>query len=102
LEPEAEAFTAVVRPEDVVILHDPQTEGLAPYLRSAGAGVIWNCHVGSVDRAEFGSAVTGVLSDPGTVARLGQAGHDSVRDHYLAPVYLMRYLEFSQTVLAGM
>jgi trehalose synthase len=55
-----------------------------------------------VDRAEFGSAVTGVLSDPETAARLGRAAHSSVRDHYLAPVYLMRYLELSQTVLAGL
>lgn len=31
---------------DVVILHDPQTLGLAGALAAAGARVIWSCHVG--------------------------------------------------------
>lgn len=36
-----------VRPDDVVILHDPQTAGLAPALLRAGARVIWRCHIGT-------------------------------------------------------
>jgi trehalose synthase len=36
----------LVRPQDVVILHDPQTAGLVPAARSTGATVIWRCHVG--------------------------------------------------------
>jgi trehalose synthase len=36
-----------VRPGDVVLLHDPQTAGLAPLLRDAGARVIWRSHIGS-------------------------------------------------------
>lgn len=36
----------LVRPADVVILHDPQTAGLAGPLRAAGARVVWRCHVG--------------------------------------------------------
>ncbi len=43
----AERVTSVVRPGDVVILHDPQTAGLAPALREAGALVVWRCHIGS-------------------------------------------------------
>jgi trehalose synthase len=35
-----------VEPGDVVILHDPQTAGLAPALKQQGAVVIWSCHVG--------------------------------------------------------
>ena len=35
-----------VSPGDVVILHDPQTAGLIPALKEAGAPVIWRCHVG--------------------------------------------------------
>ena len=35
-----------VGPDDVVILHDPQTAGLVGELKSAGATVIWRCHVG--------------------------------------------------------
>jgi trehalose synthase len=36
-----------VRPRDVVLLHDPQTAGLAPLLADRGALVIWRCHVGT-------------------------------------------------------
>jgi trehalose synthase len=35
-----------VEPGDVVVLHDPQTAGLAPALKQQGATVIWSCHVG--------------------------------------------------------
>jgi trehalose synthase len=38
-----------VGPGDVVVLHDPQTAGLAPELKRLGATVVWSCHVG-VDR----------------------------------------------------
>jgi trehalose synthase len=36
----------LVRPEDIVLLHDPQTAGLVDPLRETGAKVIWRCHVG--------------------------------------------------------
>jgi trehalose synthase len=36
-----------VRPGDVVILHDPQTAGMAASLADAGVGVIWRCHIGT-------------------------------------------------------
>ena len=36
----------LVRPDDVVILHDPQTAGLVEAVRRTGATVIWRCHVG--------------------------------------------------------
>jgi trehalose synthase len=35
-----------IRPGDVVLLHDPQTAGLAASLAAAGALVIWRCHIG--------------------------------------------------------
>jgi trehalose synthase len=35
-----------VRPGDVVILHDPQTAGLARHARQLGCEVVWRCHVG--------------------------------------------------------
>jgi trehalose synthase len=44
-----DALLQRVAPGDVVILHDPQTAGLAPRVRDHGAIVIWRCHVG-VDR----------------------------------------------------
>ena len=48
---EGASVEALVRPGDVVVLHDPQTAGLAPRLVAKGASVIWVCHVG-VDRAD--------------------------------------------------
>ncbi|MBD0290615.1 MAG: glycosyltransferase [Thermoleophilia bacterium] len=42
----AEGLLDVLAPDDVVLLHDPQTAGLAPSLLAAGRRVIWRCHVG--------------------------------------------------------
>ncbi len=42
----ARGMTRMVRPRDVVILHDPQTAGLAKPLSELGAEVIWRCHIG--------------------------------------------------------
>lgn len=42
----AAELCSVVRARDVVILHDPQTAGLAPHLLAHGALVIWRCHIG--------------------------------------------------------
>jgi trehalose synthase len=47
LAPSAEDLLAVVRPGDMVILHDPQTVGLLPALREAGVRSVWRCHVGA-------------------------------------------------------
>jgi len=35
-----------IRPGDLVLLHDPQTAGLAAPLAVAGARVVWRCHIG--------------------------------------------------------
>ena len=37
---------ASVSPQDIVVLHDPQTAGFAEGLRDLGARVVWRCHVG--------------------------------------------------------
>ena len=42
----AEELMGLVHPLDIVILHDPQTAGLAAAVRSTGATVMWRCHVG--------------------------------------------------------
>jgi trehalose synthase len=47
LQTNADELSAVVRPRDIVILHDPQTAGLAPPMARLGAIVIWRCHVGA-------------------------------------------------------
>src|SRR5262249_14764316 len=43
----AQEISALVRPRDFVVLHDPQTAGLAPTLVGVGATVIWRCHIGA-------------------------------------------------------
>lgn len=45
----ASYLSEVVKPGDVVFLHDPQTAGLVAAMKKAGAAVLWRCHVG-VDR----------------------------------------------------
>jgi trehalose synthase len=42
----AHALLERVKPGDVVLLHDPQTAGLAPALSVSGCKVIWRCHIG--------------------------------------------------------
>jgi trehalose synthase len=36
-----------IRPGDFVVLHDPQTAGLARDLTARGARVVWRCHIGT-------------------------------------------------------
>jgi trehalose synthase len=47
LAPTARELQTLIRPSDVVVLHDPQTAGLVPAVRAFGATVIWRCHVGA-------------------------------------------------------
>jgi trehalose synthase len=47
LEDNEDELSALVRPGDVVLLHDPQTAGLAPAMRALGARVAWRSHIGS-------------------------------------------------------
>jgi trehalose synthase len=42
----AEELLTLVRPEDVVLIHDPQPAGLTRVAKDAGARVLWRCHVG--------------------------------------------------------
>jgi trehalose synthase len=41
-----DALRESVRAGDIVILHDPQTAGLAQGLREVGAHPVWRCHIG--------------------------------------------------------
>ncbi|HXQ18977.1 MAG TPA: glycosyltransferase [Acidimicrobiales bacterium] len=43
----AAALLPRVSPGDVVLLHDPQTSGLAPHLAQAQVKVVWRCHIGA-------------------------------------------------------
>jgi trehalose synthase len=46
LERAAMALAARVHPGDVVLLHDPQTAGLAAPIKALGAHVVWRAHIG--------------------------------------------------------
>lgn len=46
LAPDAAELTEMLRPGDVVVLHDPATAGLAVKAAEAGARVVWRCHLG--------------------------------------------------------
>jgi trehalose synthase len=42
----ADELLALIRPGDVVVVHDPQPAGLVAAAKGAGARVVWRCHVG--------------------------------------------------------
>ena len=42
----AAELVELLHPRDIVVLHDPQTAGLAQAVVATGATVIWRCHVG--------------------------------------------------------
>jgi trehalose synthase len=42
----AQSLAALLRPPDVVLLHDPQTAAMIPPLIDAGARVLWRAHIG--------------------------------------------------------
>jgi trehalose synthase len=41
----------LVREDDIVMLHDPQTAGMIEPIRARGAHVVWRCHIG-IDTAD--------------------------------------------------
>ncbi len=46
LEKNQASLRKLVRPGDIVLLHDPQTAGLIDGVHETGAHVIWRCHIG--------------------------------------------------------
>jgi trehalose synthase len=53
IERNAGRLLEAVRAEDVIVLHDPQTAGLAPLLQGRVGAVIWRCHVGYEGSSEW-------------------------------------------------
>jgi trehalose synthase len=49
----AEELLALVRSDDVVVLHDPQPAGMAQAVRRAGARVVWRSHIGRDEPNEW-------------------------------------------------
>ena len=46
IEQNAQEMLDLVRPRDVVLVHDPQPAGLIEALKKKAAAVVWRCHVG--------------------------------------------------------
>ncbi len=46
-------LVALIRPGDIVLLHDPQTAGLVGPLRDLGATVVWRSHIGTDEPNEL-------------------------------------------------
>jgi trehalose synthase len=49
----ADELAAMVRPQDAVLLHDPQTAGLAAPLKQVSSALVWRCHVGAEQPNEY-------------------------------------------------
>jgi trehalose synthase len=56
LEPQAAWLAARLAPGDAVVLHGPQTLGMAPVLAGAGLRTVWHCHSGTTDEEASGPA----------------------------------------------
>ena len=48
-----DSLSANVVAGDIVVLHDPQTAGMAEHLHNLGVPVVWRCHVGVDDANEW-------------------------------------------------
>lgn len=57
----ASELRSTIQPGEPVILHDPQTAGLAETLHNLGAVVIWRCHVGTEEQNEYTEAAWAFL-----------------------------------------
>ena len=53
------------------------------------------------DLAAFGSAVTELLLEPRRAARIGRAARERVREHFLGPYRLGRYLELIEHLIGA-
>lgn len=61
LDANAAALRSRLAPGDVVVLHDPQTAGLATHMARLGVHVVWRCHVGADRPNEHTSAAWGFV-----------------------------------------
>jgi len=52
-EANAAELAAVSRPQDILMIHDPQPAGLAASAKDRGLPVVWRCHVGIDEQNEY-------------------------------------------------
>lgn len=79
-----------ISPEDVVLLHDPQTAGLIPAIRETGARVIWRCHIGIDESNQIALGAQELLAD------LVSAADGSV---FSRPEYIWSVLDHDTTTV---
>ena len=60
-EANAAALLQQVAAGDIVVLHDPQTAGMAPLLTAAGIKVVWRCHIGADNENSWTKEAWGFL-----------------------------------------
>ena len=53
------------------------------------------------DLAAFGSGVRWLLDHPGDAGRMGRAGQEHVREHYLGDRHLLQYADLFGSVIGG-
>ena len=77
-----------------------------PIIGSAVGGIIDQVAEGTgillpdpADLTAFGSAARLLLGDPDQAARMGQAAHAYVREHYVGDVHLLRYARLLGTLI---
>jgi trehalose synthase len=58
------AAQRIIRPGDIVLLHDPQTAGMVEQLQAIGARVVWRCHVGRDTSNEYTDIGWSFLREP--------------------------------------
>ena len=81
---------AQIRPDDIVICHDPQTAWLVPMLASSGVTVVWRSHIGTHRHNEWTERAWRFLEP------VGEA------DHFVfsRPAYIPDHLADRATVIA--
>jgi trehalose synthase len=61
-ETNARRLLRLVRPVDLIVLHDPQTLAMAPHLAAAGVPLAWRCHIGTAASNEVSATTWDYLS----------------------------------------
>lgn len=60
-EANAEHVASLVRPDDIVLLHDPQTAAMVPRMKATGAHVVWRSHIGAEQPSDLVEAAWAFL-----------------------------------------
>lgn len=86
-----ESLAQHVKPDDVVVVHDPQPMPLGPMLvKDKGVKTVWRCHIGLDDTTPATEAAWGFLGD---------YAEPYTRAVFTAPEYIPEYFTRAATIL---